>query len=190
MSAPITLAAKDPNERLGYTWTPAEGDTIASGLSITVTDGTATIDGSPTPIEDDATAKFFLIGGAAGETTTITATAAMASGDTIEQTIFIPIIDSSVVSTALTLDLVKTHLRIRHSDQDALLQSHITSADSQMRRFLGDDYDVYADELVAAQLLMVEWLYRPDDKVELDPVHQMPRAVVALAGPYRTPTVA
>lgn len=190
MSAPITLAAKDPNERLGYIWTPAEGDTISGTPTVVVSDGTATIDGSVTKINDDAALRFFLIGGAAGETATITATAAMSSGDTIEQTIFIPIIDSSVVSTALTLDLVKAHLRIRHSDQDALLQSHITSADGQLRRFLGDGYDVYADELVAARLLMVEWLYRPDDKVELDPIHQMPRAVVALAGPYRAPTVA
>lgn len=190
MSEPITLATKDPNERLAYTWTPQEGDTIASGLSIIVTDGAAAIDGSPTQIEDGATAKFFLVGGLAGETTEITATATMASGDIVEQTIFIPILDSSVVSTSLTLDLVKAHLRIRHSDQDALLQSHIISADGHLRRFLGDGYDVYADEMVSAQLLMVEWLYRPEDKVELDSIHQIPRAVVAIVGPYRTPTVA
>lgn len=90
----------------------------------------------------------------------------------------------------ITLELAKEHLRVRHDDQDTLITSHIMSADQTLRRFLGDNADAYADELVAAELLLVEWLFRPEDKVELDPVHQMPRAVVALAGPYRTPTVA
>jgi hypothetical protein len=90
----------------------------------------------------------------------------------------------------ITLELAKEHLRIRHDDQDTLITSHINSADQALRRFLGDEADAYADELVAAELLLVEWFYRPEDKVDLDPIHQMPRAVVALAGPYRTPTVA
>lgn len=90
---------------------------------------------------------------------------------------------------SVDLALAKHHLRIRSDDQDVLIASHIASAASQLERFIGDSLDPYAEELTAAQLLLVEWLFDPPEKVELDEIHQMPRAVVALASPFRTPTV-
>lgn len=91
---------------------------------------------------------------------------------------------------SVTLALAKAHLRVLHDDDDVLIASHINSAQAQITKFIGDEIDPYADELTAAQLLLIEWLFDPSQKVDLDDIHQMPRAVVALASPYRTPTVA
>lgn len=93
---------------------------------------------------------------------------------------------------SVDLALAKAHLRITSDDQDLLIQSHIASADAQIVRFINDDeLDIDATpELVSAQLLLIEWLFDPEGKVEIDDIHGMPGAVVALAGPFRLPTVA
>lgn len=93
---------------------------------------------------------------------------------------------------SVSLELAKAHLRITHDDQDVLISSHIASADARIRRFVANaeiNIDAEAD-LVAAQLLLVEWLFDPEGKVEIDDIYKMPRAVVSLAQPHRTPTVA
>lgn len=45
-------------------------------------------------------------------------------------------------------------------------------------------------DIDAAMLLLIEHWYEPDDKVLLDEVVGVPVAVVSLAGPFRTPTLA
>lgn len=139
MTSPITLAPKDPNERLAYTWTPQEGDAISGTPTITVTSGTATIDGSVTKIDADATARFNLIGGAHGEVTKLTALATMASGDIIEQTILIRIRNSSDEPTAVTMQAVKEYLRYDASetDQDTTLGILLAGAQNWVERHTG-----------------------------------------------------
>lgn len=135
MTTPITLASKDPSEKLAYTWTPQVGDTIASGLAITPTDGTATLDGSPTQIEDGASARFVLQGGAHGEVTKLTAIATMASGDVIEQEIRIPIISSG--RRCIDLALAKQHLEYDDDDRDTLIQQYIDAAQDWVEGYTG-----------------------------------------------------
>lgn len=93
---------------------------------------------------------------------------------------------------SVELALAKAHLRITSDDLDVLIQSHIASADAHIVRFVNDDeLDIDEQpELIAAQLLLIEWLFDPEGKVEIDDIHGIPGAVVALAGPFRLPTVA
>lgn len=135
MSIPITLASKDPNESYSYTWTPQAGDTIASGLSILPTVGTATLDGTPTPIEGDETVRFVLIGGLDGEITRLTARATMASGDIVEQEIRIPIISSG--RRCIDLAMAKQHLEYEDDDRDALIQQYIDAASGWVEDYTG-----------------------------------------------------
>lgn len=135
MTTPITLAPKDPNEKLAYTWTPQEGDTIASGLSITPTSGTATLDGAPTQIESNATARFVLTGGAHGETTKLTAIATMTSGDIIEQEIRIAIVSSG--KRCIDLAMAKQHLEYDDDDRDTLIQQYIDAAQGWVEGYTG-----------------------------------------------------
>lgn len=91
---------------------------------------------------------------------------------------------------SVSLTEVKQSLHILHNDDDAQLTDLIDQSLSALLRFVGEGYDVYADELSAAQIIWIRWRYYSDEDVELDPIHNLPRAFVALAGPYRTPTVA
>ena len=90
----------------------------------------------------------------------------------------------------ITLEQAKDQLRVLHSDQDDFISDLIARALATIMRLTGDGFDEYAEDLDAAQLLLVEWWFYPDSDVELDEVYNLPRAVVALAVPYRTPTVA
>jgi hypothetical protein len=91
---------------------------------------------------------------------------------------------------SVSLTEVKQSLHILHSDDDAQLTDLIDQSLSALLRFVGEGYDVYADELNAAQIIWIRWRYYTDEAVDLDPIHNLPRPFVALAGPYRTPTVA
>lgn len=135
MTTPITLAPKDPNERLAYTWTPQEGDTISGTPTITVASGTATIDGSVTKIDSDKTARFNLIGGAHGEVTKLTALAMMASGDIIEQEIRIPIVTSG--KRCIDLAMAKQQIEYTDDDQDVLIQQYIDAAQGWVENYTG-----------------------------------------------------
>jgi uncharacterized phiE125 gp8 family phage protein len=135
MSTPITLASKDPNEAYSYTWTPQAGDTIASGLSIMPTVGTATLEATPSPINDNEAARFVLLGGADGEITRLTARATMASGDIVEQEIRIPIISSG--RRCIDLAMAKQHLEYEDDDRDALIQQYIDAAQAWVEDFTG-----------------------------------------------------
>lgn len=135
MTTPITLASKDPNEEFAYSWTPQDGDTIASGLSIDVTVGSATLDGSPALIDENASARFVLVGGADGEITRLTAIATMASGDVIEQEIRIPIVSSS--RRCIDLALAKQHLEYEDDDRDALILQYIDAAQAWVEGYTG-----------------------------------------------------
>lgn len=44
-------------------------------------------------------------------------------------------------------------------------------------------------DLDAAMLLLIQHWYEPDDKTPMDEIHDVPIAVVATAGPFRTPTL-
>lgn len=91
---------------------------------------------------------------------------------------------------SVSLSDVKKHLHVLHNDDDDQLNDLIVQSLSALLRFVGEGYDVYADELSAAQIIWIRWRYYSDEDVELDPIHNLPRAFVALASPYRTPTVA
>ena len=84
----------------------------------------------------------------------------------------------------VSLDLAKAHLRVLHDDEDNLILSYIDAAQAWIDRFCGENVDVYAAELDQAQLLLVGFYYETrgigDD---------VPPAVHALAGPFRTPTI-
>src|SRR3546814_16865982 len=89
---------------------------------------------------------------------------------------------------SVTLTDVKKHLHVLHNDDDDQLNDLIGQSLSALLRFVGAGYDVYADELNAAQISWIRWRYYSDEVVEMDPSHHLPRASVALAVPYRTPT--
>lgn len=91
---------------------------------------------------------------------------------------------------SLSLDEAKAQLRVLHSEQDAYITLLIGAAQSSIQRYTGEGFDAEADDLKAAQLLLIEHLFYPDADIDLDPATDLPRAVVALAGPYRTPTLA
>lgn len=50
-------------------------------------------------------------------------------------------------------------------------------------------YTTTPEELDQAMLVLIEWWFCPDDKIEIDPIEQVPLAVVALARPFRLPTL-
>ena len=135
MTIPVTLASKDPNERYAYSWTPLPGDTIASGLSIAPTVGSATLDGQPQLIDENATARFVLQGGIDGEVTRLTAIATMASGEIVEQEIRIPIISSG--RRCIDLAMAKQHLEYEDDDRDALIQQYIDAAQAWVEDYTG-----------------------------------------------------
>lgn len=90
----------------------------------------------------------------------------------------------------VTLQLAKDHLRIRQDDQNDLIYSHMDSARAAVVKFIGAEPDAYEDDVTAAELLLIEWFFRPADKVDLDENYALPRAVVSLLMPMRLPRVA
>lgn len=90
----------------------------------------------------------------------------------------------------VTLQQAKDHLRVRHDDQDDLITDHMARALAAIVRLTGAGYEADEPDLDAAQLLIIEWLFRPEDEVRIDPIYGLPEAAVALAVPFRTPTLA
>lgn len=90
---------------------------------------------------------------------------------------------------SVTLDQAKAHLRILNTLQDTEIGSLVLQSKAMLQRLLEDAYSETAEDLNAAQLLIIEWLFRPDDNIPLDDIYHLPRAVVALAVPYRALTL-
>lgn len=93
---------------------------------------------------------------------------------------------------AVTLEMAKEHLRVRHDDEDTLITSYIAAALAWVIRYTGDNYDDEAQELIMAQLLLVGHWY--DNRSAVDSGNgspqEVPFTVEALAGPFRLPTIA
>ena len=90
----------------------------------------------------------------------------------------------------ITLERAKEHLRVLHSDEDDLIGAYMASAHAWIVRYCGENYDETAPELDAAELLLIGHFYANREAVNVgNIVNEMPFAVEALAGPFRTPTV-
>lgn len=89
----LYLAAKAPEAIYRYTWAVpiAEGDSV-SATTASVTDGTAVLDSYEVI---DNSVVLVISGGAAGEVTTIEAEATSADGETLFETIYLPVISSA-----------------------------------------------------------------------------------------------
>lgn len=85
----ITLASKAPSGVMRYSWTPPvlPGDSIESA-SLAITDGTIVIDSYGI---DGETVSFFVSGGVEGETATIEASAVTSQGETLPETLYLPV---------------------------------------------------------------------------------------------------
>lgn len=93
----ITLTPKAPSERIAYLWTPAltGGDTISGVPTVALVTGTAATDG--VTVIGATQVKIFLVAGLANETAEFLATVQTVGGETLQETIYLP-----VSSTALS----------------------------------------------------------------------------------------
>lgn len=90
----------------------------------------------------------------------------------------------------VTLELAKAHLRVKHDDEDDLIEAYIDAANAWIVRYTGDNYDEDAIELEQAELLLVGHWYANREAVNIGNItSNVPFTVEALAGPFRTPTV-
>lgn len=186
----LTWPPKDPDEVLDYSWrVPLDGgDTIAGAPTATVIAGTISIQPATTA---DGIVTVVISGGAAGEDAAVRMVAETAGGRTFEETFLLSIRDSALLPASVTLGQVKQHLHIYHDDDDGQLADLISQAEKALARYVGEVTDGdHAGDLVAAQIVWIRWRYYTDEAVELDEIHNLPRPFVALAGPYRTPTIA
>lgn len=105
----LTLSSKAPAAVLRYGWVPAiiDGDFLDTSL-LSVTSGSASIDSYG--IDDDAV-YFFLSGGAASETTIISATATTGDGETLRETLYVPIRETGFSITPTARDIADFALR-------------------------------------------------------------------------------
>lgn len=179
--------AKDPDEILDYSWdVPLDaGDTISGTPTIVVVEGSVTAE---TPSVNGARITTFLSGGEAGETSVIEITCETAGGRTFQQAFSLAVNDAAQEPRSVSMELAKAHLRVRHTDEDALIGQYIATAKGWVDRYtgfvLGED-ETYPQELIAAQLILIGFYYQHRDTNA-----EVPAAVEALAGPFRTPTVA
>lgn len=91
---------------------------------------------------------------------------------------------------SVSLEQAKEHLRVTTNDEDALIGIYVSAADAWLRRYCGTGYVEDAPELVAAQLLIIGHLDANRELSAPKEVFEVPFAVTALAGPFRTPTIA
>lgn len=114
----LTLAAKAPASVYRYTWTVpvADGDRAATATA-TVSSGTASI---LTQELSNNALTFFVTGGAAGETTVIAVTSATNDGETIADTLYLPIRSSANTLGNTGRDIVDFAIRkVTGGDMDA-----------------------------------------------------------------------
>lgn len=87
-----------------------------------------------------------------------------------------------------SIALVKQHLRVMSNDEDTLISQYMASAKAWIERYtafeLGEG-ETYPQELIAAQLILIGFYFQHRDVNA-----EVPAAVKALAGPFRTPTLA
>lgn len=102
----VHLAAKAPSDIAERIWTPKPGEGVSSA-SFTVSTGTATVSSN---VEGESVA-ITITGGAAGVTQTIAASAIMANGETITQTIYVPVIASTNAQAVTGQDIAAFALR-------------------------------------------------------------------------------
>lgn len=106
----------------------------------------------------------------------------------------------------VTLEAAKANLQMDHDQDDADIESKILQASAAVLNYLDLGYDLYADstgeipndangepdvpfEVRAATLLLVNYLYKGvDDKVQLDHGY-LPRPVMNILYPLRTPAI-
>lgn len=105
----LTLSAKPSGSVYRYTWVVpvAVGDSVASA-TLTVSSGTAVIDSYSV---DDNDVIAFISGGTNGATTTITASAVTDDGETITETIYLPVRDSAPAAANTANDICAFALR-------------------------------------------------------------------------------
>lgn len=91
---------------------------------------------------------------------------------------------------SVTLERAKEHLRVLHNRENDLIEVYISAAHAWIVRYTGSGYDDQADELVAAELLLIGHLYLHREAVSSGTqLSEVPFAVEALAGPFRQPTL-
>lgn len=90
----LTWTAKAPGDVYRYTWTPAlaDGDTLAS---YTVTESGAVIDAQQ---QDGDSVILFVSGGTAGTTASFAFTGHTTDGETLTETVYLPIIASTAAT--------------------------------------------------------------------------------------------
>lgn len=105
----LTLDPKTPTGVVRYTWTPPvlAGDTVASATLVR-TSGTAVLDSYGL---DGEAVYFFASGGADGETTIISATAETNDGETLVETLYLPIRASTLALNNTVLSVLNYALR-------------------------------------------------------------------------------
>lgn len=105
----LNLASKTPTSVLRYSWTPPvlESDSINSA-TLTVSSGTVVLDSYGL---DGETVYFFASGGAAGETTVIAASAVTGDGETLTETLYLPVRTSANAFSTTVSDVMAYALR-------------------------------------------------------------------------------
>ena len=104
----LTLSAKPVGADQRYSWPVpvVTGDSLASAVP-TVTDGSAVIEAYDTV---DNSLVMFISGGAAGETTIISVVATTNDGETLSETLYLPVVSPNS-SAATVEDIVSFALR-------------------------------------------------------------------------------
>jgi len=139
----LSLASKAPTDVVRYSWTPPVigGDTVSSA-TLTVSSGGIVIDSYG--VEEDSV-FFFASGGAVGGTAVIAASAVTNDGETLTETIYLPIIASTT--------------QIAHTARE-----YATFA---LRRVIGNGETPSADEMTDAierlNAMVAEWRVRGAD---------------------------
>jgi len=89
----------------------------------------------------------------------------------------------------ITLERAKDHLRVAGTEEDGLIETYMIAADAWLRRYTATNYVEDEPSLLAAELLLIGHLYANREAVSADTMKEVPWAVEALAGPFRTPTL-
>ena len=99
-----TLTSKAPGERIAYLWTPplSAGDAITGTPTVALVTGTASTDGVSLVGQ---TVKIWLISGADGETAEFLCECDTTGGETLQETIYLPV--NSTALSALGAKLVQ-----------------------------------------------------------------------------------